>query len=672
MSICSRIKISIICLCLASFNAFAQTAPNWIWANSFGEIDDERSNTITTDEWGNSIIAGKFDSQTLNFGNIVLNNFGGDDCFIAKFDQVGTVLWAKSYGGDYDEEPFALTTDASGNSIVVGYFSSDSLVCDSITLINSGFSYEAFIIKYDPSGNVIWAKKTNGISNEVALGVATDNLNNVIVTGWFDDAVVNFDAYSLTNYAPGSSDMFLLKLDSLGNVLWAISEGNEGTDGGHPVDVDIYGNIAVVVYFTSDTLVISNSTIINLGNFDHCLVKYSPNGTPLWAKSIAGTDDDFSISISIDNANNYIVYGRYYSPNLYVDTITLVNTDSLGTSDIFIIKIDSLSNILWTKSIGGNGFDIATVMDINNNNDLIIGGYFGSESIAFDTITINNSDPFGNGDIFLAKYDASGNAFWAISDGISGFNERLNALSVNNNDDIFITGWYFGPYFTLGNDSLYNLGSTDLFLGRLSNCAIASIDSIYACDFYTWIDGNNYSTSNSTATYTLTNTEGCDSVITLNLTIGNQNTSIIFNNGVLSSSNSGSSYQWLDCNNNFAPISGEINQTFSPTSSGSYSIVVNSNSCIDTSGCFTFNTVALETNSTLSYTFPNPVIDFIYFYNVRNLCTINIFDAQGKTILNKQLDNYKLSVEGLASGLYFYSFYSLNDNLEIKGKFIKE
>lgn len=707
------------------YNLIHAQSPQFVWAKSIGNDEFERSTAIATDASGNSIIAGKFNSLTVSFGANVLNNNGGEDIFIAKYDPTGTLLWAKSIGGDYDEEPFSIATDSSGNIIVAGYFSSTSIVCDTITLVNSGsgFGYEALIVKYDPSGNVVWAKKTNGTSNEVALGVATDHNNNIILTGWFDDAVLSFDTDTLTNVNPGSSDMFMIKYDPQGNTIWAKSEGGSASDGFHPVSVDDAGNIIAVGYSASPTISIGTSTFTNLGDYDQIITKYSANGTFLWAKSISGDLNEFSLSIQVDHANNYITYGRYYSTDLNIDSITLNNNDISGaTSDIYIIKFDSLGNVNWSKSFGGIDDDVALNFDINSYDDLILGGFFRSPSITVDTFTITNSDPLGYADLFLFGYNSSGNPIWAKSNGESGYDDRINCLSVNNNDDIYITGWYYSPQFVLGNDTLNNVGNTDLFVARLSSCANSSeinevicsnyispsgnhiwnisgtyvdiiqnnngcdslitihltinnnyvTDSIYTCGSYTWIDGNNYTSSNNTATYTLTNTQGCDSVITLNLTIVNQNLNILINNGVLLSSNSGSSYQWLDCNNGFSPISGETNQTFSPTTNGSYAVVVNSVTCSDTSACYNFNSLQLETITNSSSYFPNPVVDFIYFDNLKYNSTIHIMDVQGKIVLSKQIENNKLSLEGLASGCYFYRLTSTNDELETKGVLIKE
>jgi hypothetical protein len=107
-----------------------------------------------------------------------------------------------------------------------------------------------------------------------------------------------------------------------------------------------------------------------------------------------------------------------------------------------------------------------------------------------------------------------------------------------------------------------------------------------ACDSYTWVDGNTYTTSNNSATYTTSNAAGCDSTVTLNLTINpTPDNSITQNGASLTATQIGATYQWIDCANFNAPITGEVNQTFFPSSTGNYAVEVTLGDCSSTSEC---------------------------------------------------------------------------------------
>ena len=143
---------------------------------------------------------------------------------------------------------------------------------------------------------------------------------------------------------------------------------------------------------------------------------------------------------------------------------------------------------------------------------------------------------------------------------------------------------------------------------------------VEACDSYTWIDGNTYTSSNNTATHTLINSAGCDSVVTIDLTITTVNaTVVVVDDSTLQAQSiaTGTIYQWVDCNNNFAPISGETNATFTTQTPGYYAVEVTLNNCSVISGCFTIT-------STTGIDFTNQ--------NVQSRKLLKIVDLLGREI----------------------------------------
>src|SRR5690606_25861328 len=129
---------------------------------------------------------------------------------------------------------------------------------------------------------------------------------------------------------------------------------------------------------------------------------------------------------------------------------------------------------------------------------------------------------------------------------------------------------------------------------NLSINSTTAVDEQTACETFTWIDGNNYSTSNSTATHTLTNAAGCDSVVTLNLTINEvSDLSTTLNGIIVTANNPTASYVWLDCDDSCAAISGETAQSFTPTEDGNYAVQLIENGCVDTTDCVAITTVGI-------------------------------------------------------------------------------
>lgn len=157
----------------------------------------------------------------------------------------------------------------------------------------------------------------------------------------------------------------------------------------------------------------------------------------------------------------------------------------------------------------------------------------------------------------------------------------------------------------LGCDSVVNISLT------LNNSSTGQLTTS-ACNTYTSPSGNNTWTSSGTYTDVVQNSVGCDSIITINLTINTVDTNVLQNGITLTSWATGVAYQWLDCNTNYAPIAGATSQTFVPTSDGNYAVELDDNGCIDTSACYTVTGVGLEENVLFGLqVHPNPATDFI-------------------------------------------------------------
>lgn len=179
-------------------------------------------------------------------------------------------------------------------------------------------------------------------------------------------------------------------------------------------------------------------------------------------------------------------------------------------------------------------------------------------------------------------------------------------------------------------------------LNLIINNSTTTTDTQTACDSFTWIDGNTYTSSNNTATFTETNSVGCDSIITLNLTINSINTSVTQTGSILSSDEPGATYQWLNCTDTIA-IAGETSQLLDVLETGEYAVVISNNNCIDTSTCYSITiTGILESNFMNDIiTYPNPTNGnlSIDLGNVRKETKLTLTDINGKLIQSQAYKN---------------------------------
>lgn len=225
--------------------------------------------------------------------------------------------------------------------------------------------------------------------------------------------------------------------------------------------------------------------------------------------------------------------------------------------------------------------------------------------------------------------------------------------------------WIDGNTYTSSNNTathtLTNAAGCDsvVTLDLTITYSTSGTDVQSACNSYTWIDGNTYTASNNTATYTLTNEAGCDSVVTLDLTINSISDLTTTTSGVtISANNTGASYQWLDCDDDFAVIFGENNQSFTASANGNYAVEITENGCVDTSSCVTISTVGILENNFGEglKVYPNPTkgIFSIDLGAVYNNAQVSITDASGRIVYSEttsQAQIIPLSIEDSA-GVY--------------------
>jgi len=480
------VVLSLLCLLNNSSNA---QAPNWLWAKSTGSINDDQANAIAVDASGNTYIAGWFDSDTVKFGSNSLINAGAYDIFLAKYDASGNVLWATRAGGKNYDYANSVAVDASGNIYVAGYFTSDTAWFGSVRLLNTGgtdYTADMFLVKYNSSGVVQWAKSATGLGDDKASSVAVDASGNAYVTGYFTSFYLTFGSSMLKNSDTTSytDDIFLVKYNSSGTVQWAKSAGSIGWDEGISLAIDASGNSYVTGTFYSPTITFGATTLTNADNSgstdDIFLVKYNTSGTVQWAKSAGEINYDEANSIALDASGNSYVAGCFSGTSITIGTTSLNNADSTaGTKDIFLAKYDVNGNVVWAKSAGGSSNDNANSVAVNASGDAFVSGYFSSPEITFGTSTLINNDTNNYNDLFLAKYDVNGNVLWAKSVGGSS-DDEANATAVDVSGNAYVTGGFYSPTISFGTTDLINADNTtnteDIFIAKLS--AVAGINEL--------------------------------------------------------------------------------------------------------------------------------------------------------------------------------------------------
>lgn len=441
-----------------AFVRITYSQPNWQWSKNAVGLNSENGNSICTDVNGNVFVTGYFYSSTISFGTYTLTNKGNYDFFIVKYNSTGNVMWAKSGGGIYDDTGLSVTADNSGNAIITGYYYSPLLVAGSYTLTNAGVG-DIFVIKYDASGNEILVKNIGGSFDDNGNGVTTDSAGNIFVCGFFTSPSLTIDSYTLTN--SGNSDAFVCKLNSAGNVIWATNFSGGGNDAANNITSDPQGNCYITGHFYSSVLSIGSLSLTSAGSSDIFTVKLAANGNETWANSAGGSLNDAGYGVASDASGNTYVTGNFLSSTLTANSHTLMNA---GNYDMALIKYNNAGNAMWIQSGKGIFDETGLSVACEGQNSIYVTGHFHSPSITLNTFTLNNA---GVGDGYLAKYDSTGTVLWTEKMGGSN-DDGSNGVAVDATGSVHITGFFNSPDIIFSSDTLINSGLGDVFTAKLA------------------------------------------------------------------------------------------------------------------------------------------------------------------------------------------------------------
>lgn len=385
--------------------------------------------------------------------------------------QAPTWLWANGAGGPEEEEAEDIAVDAAGNTVVVGGFESATLTLGSTTLTNGG-AMDLFIVKYDPNGNVLWAVSAGQGFDDGAQAVDVDASGNWYVSGFFESGTLLFGSVALTNSNPGNGDVFVVKFDPDGNTLWARSAGGPEHDESSALAVDGSGTCHMTGYWDSPSITFDAFTLTNAtASSEILVVRYDAVGNATWATSAGGSGDDYGRCIATDGAGNTYVGGRFESPSITFGSSTLTNT---GTGpDLFVVKIDAGGNTTWSASNGGSGVVDVRGITVDATDNVHISGSFDTASLTFGSTTLTNAGP-GEEDIYVAKYDASGNVIWATSAGGAG-DDRVRAMALSSTGTSSVVGYYLSTAITFGATTLTNsfAGEGDIYVAGYDDAGSA-------------------------------------------------------------------------------------------------------------------------------------------------------------------------------------------------------
>lgn len=302
-----------------------------------------------------------------------------------------------------------------------------------------------------------WAQRINGTGADVANCTTVDCFGNVFVSGYYSSSVLNFNnGKSLTKN--GNYDGYIAKYNSSGICMWVANMCGPGVDYASRIALDSSGNVYVAGYFSSSKLDFNNNiSIINDGGFDAFIAKYNSIGICQWVEKFSGKGDERVWCIAFDGIDNIYIGGSFTSEVLsFNNDIAITNTNS-GTSDAYISKYNTSGTCQWTQKISGSNHDHLNSIGIDGSGNIIVGGYFFSSYLNFNTgIALDND---GSYDVFIAKYNSRGKCLWADKIGGTG-DDRSFSIAVDISGNISITGFYKSSVVRFNNGKMLTITGT--------------------------------------------------------------------------------------------------------------------------------------------------------------------------------------------------------------------
>lgn len=575
--------INLLLIVFLSKITYSQSTPNLAWAYSFGSTNVDQCDGLVSDNQGNTLSCGRF-AGTVDFDN-----------------GVGT---------------YTATATSQSNS---------------------------YILKTNALGNFVWMKHLSGNLSSNARAITLDNLGNIYITGTFN-GTLDFDPSPTASYNlmsnNNTNDVFVLKLDSNGDFVWATKVGGTGAEVASSISVDsnqnVYyaGSFVGTVDFDPGASVNSLTTIGTIK--DYFISKLNSTGNFVWAKQIRPSTNNHTIKIQNDINDNLVIAGAFSGTVDFDPGTNIYNLISSGNNgaNLFILNLNSNGNFSWAKSVAGYIETIipSNYISLDDAGNIYSTGRF-TGTVDFDpsssTYTVASSGSISNVNSFILKLNVNGDFVWVKTIGGSGIGGQglvnSNAISVNNGK-LFISGYFRSTLDFDLTASTYTIASSS---NMTSDSYIAKYDTTGNLDY-----------AIAMSSYIKVNTLHSD----------------INGHLLLAGNHNGT--------NDFDPSSTVFNMT-----------------SLGADDCFIYKlsdnlstgiNIAQKINSTI-VCFPNPASKSIQIQgiNFNETASIKIISVDGKLIQELKTISSTIDISELSTGMYFIELRNKAGEIGV-AKFIKE
>jgi gliding motility-associated-like protein len=420
-----------------------------VWENTIGGDNTEWNNFIQKTNDGNSIIGGY--SYSNISGDKTENSRGQSDYWLVKLNtDTGDLIWQKTIGGNsYDNLTSGFETNDGG--YILGGYSSSGISGEKTENSRGGDDY--WVIKLDSNRNIVWQKTYGGNGVDRLTSIISTNDGGYLISGDSDSGISGDK--NLANF--GSNDIWVIKINSIGNIEWQKNFGGNQLDFGGKILKTSHNTY--ILSGSSNSNISGNKSQNSKGLGDYWILNLDLNGNIIWQKTFGGSNGDYAESLLETGDGNFLIAG---------DSASSISGDktqnSYGITDIWLLKLSYIDgNIIWQKTIGGDSTEWKPEIKRTFDSNYII------LAMSDSGVSGQKTEPNkGNRDYWLIKIDSNGQVIWDKTIGGDNLDQPQSIIEINPNKFI-CSGW---SRSNASGDKLENKsGLQDNWVIKLSNCS---------------------------------------------------------------------------------------------------------------------------------------------------------------------------------------------------------
>jgi Putative metal-binding motif len=422
--------------------------------------------------------------SSMTFGSCTSNqktlsgNSTNANVYLLKFSPEGGFLWGTEGGGSGDESAYVVKSNENGDAFITGFSSSATITFGEGSYqeaVSGGGSYDGYVAKYNPVGDLMWLKTGSGSGDDKFYGLGL-NENEVAVTGFFKSSSIDLDDGTvltrtgsvsdslLIEYLQGDNDYSETYLPS-GQLDWIYTATpSSNYDIAFTIDYFSNGDKLLTGIHQNGSITFDSSTLSSSSGYNSYILRKTKDGTNLWLTGVYNSND-VQIRRALVLSDDSFLVGGYFDNSVTLGDGKYAQTvDGVGRSQsVFLAKYNSAGELLWVTAGGSLGEDTLRIIDVDSNGNIFITGQF-DRSITFGSTTAETKDD----DMYIAKFNSSTGACISINT-IGGTGNEDGEIKILSNNDYIAVGQFSGTVNFGGTSLTSTNGSIDFFIAKYNS-----------------------------------------------------------------------------------------------------------------------------------------------------------------------------------------------------------